>query len=309
MKFKAKKNSGTPTIRVSQSTYQKTVLKEILAKVVLAFIGVLLIYLVVAAFLMRVMPTSAGLILTKNNTYPGAILPLNSQILVDLNPEAVSTVGPLDNLKSAFIPQKNVALVEVLAGPIGELKWASNVLTVDGKPLVPPFYDDPNKKFLENEYIGVCIAGDCTPGLPLIFGQNQTKGVPLTQDREIPETPPAPVNDGPDRSNAEQVVKGYIIEGYYGNTDLACSLTSQQFRDGFGRPDGCAIDASSFSREIPADFESFDKLVVTEGKKFAGGKRMNYRLELDNRVVAGQFTIMRTTDGWTIDQHKRGVKK
>ena len=191
MKFSnSKANNPAKNIRVAQGTYQKALLKKLVSQLLIAIIGLFVVYLCFAATIVRFVPSSAGIVLTKNNTYPGSELPENAQVLISLGEEDVKT-GLGDRLKQSFIPQDSAALVSVLAGPTGRVKWTGQQLTVNEEPVAVNFAEDPNVPFLEGQYIAICIKGDCAPGSPVIFEKGKVIGVPIQQNAVVPD--PIPV--------------------------------------------------------------------------------------------------------------------
>ena len=81
-----KKNSDNPidSVRVSQGTYQKALITKLFAQLLIGLLVVVFVYICFAATIVRVVPSDAGLIPVKNNTYPGGQVPPAAQILVSL---------------------------------------------------------------------------------------------------------------------------------------------------------------------------------------------------------------------------------
>lgn len=177
----AKKNTGT-SVRIAQKTYQKTLLKKFGAQVFGALFIVLLVYVAFAATVIRVVPTtSAGFPLIKNNTFEGGIIEPNTQILARLDGQVVED-SLLANIKYSFLPQSDLAIVEVLAGPTGRVQWNKNgVLAVDGKAMEVAFPVDPERPYLKNEYVAVCVQGDCLRGAPVFIPAQSIYGVTLSK--------------------------------------------------------------------------------------------------------------------------------
>lgn len=186
---KAGSNNATGSVRVAQGTYQKALVQKLVSQLIIALVALLVVYLCFAATLVRFVPSDAGFVLTKNNTNRGGTLPANSQALVSLDPEAVVGDSMVDRLKQSFVPQKPTAVVEVLAGPIGRVKWTKSLLTVNGKALKTNFAQDPQLEYLEDQYIAVCVAGACEPGSAVLFTSPQIIGVPVQQDKAGAEAP------------------------------------------------------------------------------------------------------------------------
>jgi len=205
--MKLKRDAGpNPSIRVSKETYRQAMFKKTLKNVLIIILILFALYLGVAAVMMRVVPSSAGMIPVKNNTYSGGELPDDSQALISLKPgEDPVKTGPMDRLQQAFIPQKPTALVSVKAGPFGKISWVAGIFTVDGQPITSTIKENSELKFLENQYVGICISGDCAPGTALIFHKDKVMGIPLKQDAVVPPEPapkvdpttPAPASPTP----------------------------------------------------------------------------------------------------------------
>lgn len=206
MKLSRKDKGLAGSIRVAQGTYQKTLLKKFLTQVLVACFGVLLVYLCFAATIIRFVPSSAGVILVKNNTYPGGEIPHNAEVLIAPGVEVGDSM--IDRLRQSLIPARPSALVSVKAGPIGEVKWTGGVLSVKGEPLDIPFAMDPDINFLDNQYIGVCISGDCVPGGPVIFSADDLLGVPLKQGHVVPNVKRIEVTGRPNTNQIKEALVG-----------------------------------------------------------------------------------------------------
>lgn len=191
-KFFTKENEDEvthqPQIRVAKSAYRKIVFKKVVSVLGYTVVGVLVLYLCFAATIMRVVPTTsgAGLVPVKENTFPGSNIPTGETILVDTVNEQNSEY--LDRLRQAFVPSKTATVVEVVAGPYGSFKWLeSGIITVDGeltkaymseKPMKSE--DEPKEKLL-NEYLAVCVSGDCNPDEAIIVSADNVYGLTLTE--------------------------------------------------------------------------------------------------------------------------------
>jgi hypothetical protein len=180
--------SRTPQLRVANSAYRKILLKRIAAILGYSLVGVFIIYLCFAATIMRAVPTSsgAGLVLVKENTFHGGIIPANTSILVDTKTEQKNDFG--ERLKQAFVPSEHAAVVKVVAGPHNPISWvASGLVTVDGAltnvHLSEQPLDEGNvaKTKLRGEYLAVCVSGDCTPGEGIIVSQKNIYGLMLNK--------------------------------------------------------------------------------------------------------------------------------
>lgn len=178
--------SRTPQLRVANSAYRKILLKRIAAILGYSLVGVFIIYLCFAATIMRAVPTTsgAGLVLVKENTFHGGIIPENVPILVDTKAEQKNDL--VERLKQSFVPSKNAAVVKVVAGPHNTIGWiASGLVTVDGAltkvhlEQQPLDADNSAKTKLRDEYLTVCVSGDCTPGEGVIVPAKNIYGLTL----------------------------------------------------------------------------------------------------------------------------------
>lgn len=190
--------SRQPQLRVATSAYRKILLKRIAAILGYSIVGGFIVYLCFAATIMRAVPTSEGLVLVKENTFHGGNIPANVSILINTTTEQKNDYG--ERLKQAFIPSKNAAVMEVVAGPHNSISWiASGLVTVDGAltdvhmSQQPLNSDGTTKTKLRDEYLGVCVSGDCVVGEGVIISSKNIYG--LTLDK----------NDNPD---AETSIEG-----------------------------------------------------------------------------------------------------
>jgi hypothetical protein len=167
----------SPKIRVTHGLQRKFIATKAARNIGLALVMLIVVYLCFAITIVRFVPTSFGLVLTKNNTYAGNILPSNSQVLI--NPGVTVKTNILGRLKESFIPTSHAQLLEVLAGPTGTINWTKpNILAVNGQVLTAKFPQNPGIKYLNNQYIGVCLKGYCTVGQPVIFDASNVLGIP-----------------------------------------------------------------------------------------------------------------------------------
>lgn len=178
--------SGSPEIRISKGTYYSSVLKSMSGFIGIIIISLIVLYVVFAATLIRVVPTTtAGFIPSKNMTFSGGIAPAGSELLVSMGSDQGKDFG--SRLKQSFLPMNDAAIVKVVAGPYGKLTWAEpDRVTIDGK-LVEAKLKPVDKKspldnrdpYLKDEYLAVCIKGDCVVGDAVIVSKNKIVGVPL----------------------------------------------------------------------------------------------------------------------------------
>lgn len=302
-----KKDSEEPSVRIASGTYQRAMLKKLVAQIVLVFMAALLVYLCFAATIVRVVPSSAGFLPVKNNTYPGGIIPVDAQVLIDLDPESPPGRAMKDRLAQSFVPQKPSALVSVLAGPIGEVKWAGGVVTVDGEILPATLPADPGIEFLEDQYFAVCISGDCLPGEAILFISDQVIGIPFKQDASIP--PPAVLNGGGkiNRSDPLEVTAAYLVEGYQGNSKLSCSLLTPEALKSENGITGCSSNLSSLKKKLGVnyDFENMKLSTTSESSKV----EVQAELITPGKPVTIKFELVSTEKGLAISKITRGEGK
>ena len=192
-----------PQIRVSNSAFAKIVFHRA-TKSIAAVVGVaILLYVCFAATVLRVVPTTTtGFVPVKNLTFEGGTgnVPHGREILVDVAEQQGTEL--LDRLQQAFIPNRNAALVRVIAGSTGSLTWAHpDILSVDGKIVSLPMpaakeevkesgvFKDVSplgdQKYLKGEYAVECISGACETGTVFIVPKDHIIGVPLgSSERE-----------------------------------------------------------------------------------------------------------------------------
>lgn len=181
-------HSRTPQLRVANSAYRKILLKRIAAILGYSVVGVFIIYLCFAATIMRAVPTTSGsgVVPVKENTFHGGIIPANTSILVDTQSEQKSDY--MDRLKQAFIPSDHAAVVKVVAGPYNAISWVDpGLVTVDGALTEVHMANQPldsgntAKTKLRNEYLAVCISGDCVPNEGIIVSDKNIYGLTLSK--------------------------------------------------------------------------------------------------------------------------------
>ena len=178
---KTEEESGkVPQVNVASSVFTRAVFRKFLLIFVYLFLAVVVIYACFAATLMRALPVaqSPWFIPVKNTTWEGDAAPKGSLMVVNMESEQGDST--FDKLRQAFWLNDPVAVVEVHAGPIGQVVQQENgSVLVDGVEMPGILKEKHNKKFLENEYFVTCVSGDCVPGEGSIVGKNQVYGEPL----------------------------------------------------------------------------------------------------------------------------------
>lgn len=179
-----------PEVRITKGMYGKLIYRRVLTVLGFAAAATIVLYLCFAATWVRFVPTlsGAGIVPVKNVTYEGGVLPKDSQVLVDRMDVQGNKIQ--HRMKQAFVPSATAAKVQIIDGPYGELNWAKpNILTVDGEPIGVPFPANAEGKspideedaFLKEQYVGICISGDCTPGEAFIFSKDNVYGSVLVR--------------------------------------------------------------------------------------------------------------------------------
>ena len=305
MKFGKKKDPTVEgSVRVAQGTYQKALVTKLLLQLGLALLALVLVYLCFAATIVRVVPSSAGMVPLKNNTYPGGQLPVNSQILIRLDGNDPVGSSVRDRLQQAVVPQKPSALVSVLAGPIGRVKWTGGILTVNGKVMSAPFPTDPHLEYLNSQYVAVCIKGDCTPGSAIVFEPSQVLGVPLRQNAPIPPAPPLQAEDNNPRSTPEGALQEYLLKSAQGKDAAACGLVSTSGLKSMGGEEKCAELSSRLGAQLGGGFDPTTDLqaqVVDTPSEEELVVQFTWTSPLDGSVSKPATTkLVKTDKGWAI---------
>lgn len=169
-----------PELKVAKSILSKVVFKKALSFIMIGILGVIAIYFSFAGTVMRFIPATGdpGLVLVKNLTFDGGIIPPNEIILVT-NSELDFSV--INKLKMSVTPDENAAIVRVEAGPYGKIEWAEpGIVSVDGNPINSLLPYRPGQTHLQNEYIVTCLIGPCGPGSAIIIGVENIYGSVVT---------------------------------------------------------------------------------------------------------------------------------
>lgn len=167
-------------VMVSKKVGRKVLKKKISFIVICIVVSLIVIYLCFAATIIRFIPTTNGMgpVLIKNSTYVGNILPKGAQVIIDTKSE--NDDGIIDHLKQTVIPTKNIAKVEIVAGPYGKLSYSDNIVFVDGNSTDVSIDEGlTDSKYLQNQYVAKCLEGDCSNEKGLIFKGKQLVGIPI----------------------------------------------------------------------------------------------------------------------------------
>lgn len=165
-----------PKIRITKSVYRRGILKKISsifsALVLVAFV----IYLCFAVTILRVVPTSTdlGFVPVKNMTFAGGIVPPGAKVLMNRAEPQGTTI--VDRAKQSLLMSSDAVLVEVVAGPFGQINWTPELLTVDGKPTQVTLEERPEEEYLRDEYIVRCVKGACVPGEGMLLPKDHVYG-------------------------------------------------------------------------------------------------------------------------------------
>ncbi len=198
-----KYRSPQSQVRVSYSAVGKLLFKRVGFAVLAVLVTVAVLFVCFSATLLRAVPTfnsSGAFVPVKNMTYEGGFAPEGEYLLVEKGSEKGTDI--ISRLAQSFTPAPNSMVVRTEAGPYGKLSWTEpDILSVDGNPVnapVPPVLvpqsnelrapmievsplENREEDYLQEEYIGECISGNCTPGEGVIFSQENIYGT-LIQD-------------------------------------------------------------------------------------------------------------------------------
>lgn len=168
-----------PQVRIARSTYTNMLSTRILKSVLTVFAILIVVYIAFAATIMRVIPsTSAGLIPVKNITYEGGLVPAGATVVLSMTKAQGSSIG--DYLLQAVVPQADVSVVKVIAGPWGTFGWAEpGIIAVHGKIVNDVLMPEPQTKTLDDEYLVECLRGACKAQTGYIIPADRLIGVPL----------------------------------------------------------------------------------------------------------------------------------
>lgn len=188
-----KKAKKPPQIRIARQTYTSLIAAKALRMALVALFFLILVYVAFAVTVLRVIPAvSVGPVITKNITFPGGLIPSGELVVIDAaQPRGTDT---LDYLEQATLPNNNIAIMRVFAGPWGTFDWESTgTVTYNGSilPLEIPaavndegapldFPDTPRGDTnLQDEYLMVCVEGACVPGRGYIYSSGHILGQPI----------------------------------------------------------------------------------------------------------------------------------
>lgn len=288
------RSQNNQAIRVDKREYQKSILKAVLTQFTLFIFFVIVVYLAMAATIVRVVPTQYGMIPSKNNTFEGGILPVNSQVHINLSGEVKE--GPVDRLKQSVIPAEASAVVSVIAGPIGAV--TKNPFSVNGLTMPEPIGFPADKEYLEDEYIGVCVEGACQPGSTVLFNDKQIIGV-LLKDKPVPEILKA-VN------RPDTVSWDFMSAAHANSPEVACKLVSGTFLKTVGGVEGCKTYIGTWREYVGRDYD-INNLVLNVVKDAGKEAVVEYDFTKNraNVKIRGTITLVNPNGEWLIDSVER----
>lgn len=191
------KEKKQPQIRIARQTYNSLIAAKILKMSLAALVFLVLVYFCFAMTILRIVPSvSTGPLLTKNITFPGGIIPAGELVVVDIAQPHGTEIT--DYLEQSFIPNSNLAIMRVHAGPWGSFDWdTTGVVSVDGQILpveIPPAVSESGEKLdypqtlrgdtkLNDEYLMSCVEGACVPGRGYVYPITHILGQPIGKGR------------------------------------------------------------------------------------------------------------------------------
>lgn len=150
-------------------------------------VALLIVYFCFALTLLRIVPSTSGtgFQLIKGVSAPGGFIQQGNQVLASATHAQDQSWG--NRLQTGFIPSDEWMLVEVVAGPYGELSVSEGQVTVDNRVHsvninLGAFRN--HGKYLSDEYIVNCISGACNPGQALIISKEQVAGEPVMAEND-----------------------------------------------------------------------------------------------------------------------------
>lgn len=168
-------------IRVDKATYRRAIFRKFTKLFSWLMLAAVTVYLCFAVTLLRVIPATNGLGLSpvRNTTFTAGAAPTGEIVVTSTTAPQGRTA--LDRLVQSVVPTKNVAKVEIVAGPFGKLDFTTKGATVvDGRVYPIVVSNPPSKHFLEKEYLVKCLGGDCVKDTGMIVPESYFYGEPLT---------------------------------------------------------------------------------------------------------------------------------
>ena len=168
-----------PQVRIARSAYANMLSTRILKSVLFTLVTLLIVYLAFAVTIIRVIPSSSiGLTPVKNITFKGGLAPSGALVVVSMTRAQGSGIS--DYLTQALVPQADVAVVKIIAGPWGTFGWSEpGIIAVNGKIVNGVTMAEPQNKKLEDSYLIQCIKGACKAGEGYVIPANRLMGIPL----------------------------------------------------------------------------------------------------------------------------------
>ena len=174
-------------IRISKWVAFRAQLARIMKLLFGITVALLIVYFCFALTLLRFVPSTSGtgVQLIKGVSAPGGFIQQGNQVLASAEQEQDQSWG--NKLQTAFVPSDEWMLVEVVAGPYGELSVSEGQVTVDNRVHnvninLAAFRN--HGKYLSDEYIVNCISGACNPGQAMIIGKEYIAGEPVMSDND-----------------------------------------------------------------------------------------------------------------------------
>ena len=163
-------------MRISRSMLRKILISRTIGAFGAIVVGLLIIYVGLAATLVRYIPSNSGTYLVQNASIEGSALSPRIEVLANLSKEVSTSAGTM--VKYGFFPQSNTSVVKILGGPNGSLTWRKPFLYVNGKDVSDRAFEDPDNSYLVDEYVGECIRGDCgRPGSVVFLNLGNVYGI------------------------------------------------------------------------------------------------------------------------------------
>lgn len=167
-------------VRMARSEVGRGLGRQVMRSLGALIVGVAVLYLCFASTIMRVVPTTdAGMVPVKNVTARGGVVKPGTVLLASTTKAQGKNF--IDRLSQSLLPQRDTVKIRVVAGPFGKVASNGGINTVDGRPVGLKLDSLPEGGFLENQYIGQCLEGDCSTGSGVVINQDNILGEVLTK--------------------------------------------------------------------------------------------------------------------------------
>jgi len=160
-------NQSAPEVKIAKAIGYRIIAKKAVRTVIWLIVLAAVVYAIIASSMARYVATNLGTMEIVSTNFPGGYAQPKTVVAID-GQGGYKDNNPLQNLKAAVTPHRDVIVGEVQVGPYGTPDWSSY-----------GFKGMDSKDNLSNQYIVKCLEGCSGDSDFRIVRADQIMGIPV----------------------------------------------------------------------------------------------------------------------------------